>query len=291
MTNNAITVIMPTAGYQERRETLLRAIESARSQQGVDVQLLMVFNGPNVDPATREQVGQLDGVICHDLELGNLPNAILHGRRSVQTPFFCFLDDDDVYLPGALQCRLQPMLDDASVDMVATNGYKDNNGNRRLAVEGFALDAEQPLEKMMMRHNWLASCGGLYRTATIGEQYFAHDQKYYEWTFTAFLIALEKHIVLVDEPTYVINYTASSLSNSADSLKQQPVFLARMASYPLIDKHKQELHNRIGKAHMELYRFHLQRGERSEAWRHFKQAVRAPGGWRYVTELRSLLLK
>ena len=58
------------------------------------------------------------------LEEASVAKAQQLGRRSSRTEFFCFLDDDDEYLPGAVSMRLNELRADSSVDVVVTNGFE-----------------------------------------------------------------------------------------------------------------------------------------------------------------------
>jgi len=95
-----ITTIIPT---YRRPHLLKRAIKSALSQEGVSLQVCVYDNASGDE--TREVVEALaaeDGRVkytCHPTNIGGFAN-FQYGLQHVQTPFFSFLSDDDVLLPG-----------------------------------------------------------------------------------------------------------------------------------------------------------------------------------------------
>ena len=119
-----VTTIIPTMAEEKRRHSLLRAIESIIAASVDPVQILVVVNGSRRSPEVLGKLRELDSVSILSLETGSLPLAILAGRRAVQTPYFCFLDDDDEYLPHAIDLRLAPMRSNEKLDFVVSNGYR-----------------------------------------------------------------------------------------------------------------------------------------------------------------------
>ena len=95
-----ITTIIPTY----RRPALLRrAIESALEQKGAPLVVRVLDNASG--DATREVVAQIASrdrrleYVCHAENIGAAANFEF-GLRSVTTPFFSLLSDDDYLLPG-----------------------------------------------------------------------------------------------------------------------------------------------------------------------------------------------
>src|SRR6185437_10339902 len=85
--------------------------------------------------------------------------------------FFAFLDDDDELLPDTLALRVQPLLRDGSLAAVVANGLRSVRGQPEVAALTLPVDLEQAAERIM-GSNWLASCGGLFRSARVGTEYF-----------------------------------------------------------------------------------------------------------------------
>ena len=101
-----ITVVVPTALHSARADSIERAVESILSQSGVRAIPLLVVNGPAYDRDLLRRWQSDPRVRCHYLQTGSLPGAIRHGRSLVETPYFSFLDDDDLYEPNTLQVRV-----------------------------------------------------------------------------------------------------------------------------------------------------------------------------------------
>jgi len=106
-----ITTIIPTY----RRPVLLqRAIVSAVEQQGVDVRVCVFDNcsgdeTANVVNGMTKTYGQIR-YHCHPRNVGAAANFAF-GMRSVETPFFSILSDDDYLLPGFYEHALASLLE------------------------------------------------------------------------------------------------------------------------------------------------------------------------------------
>jgi glycosyltransferase involved in cell wall biosynthesis len=98
--NPMVTTIIPT---YRRPELLRRAVLSALAQEGVALQVCIYDNASG--DSTGDVVAELarkDSRVkyfCHQENMGGLAN-FQFGLKSVTTPFFSFLSDDDVLLPG-----------------------------------------------------------------------------------------------------------------------------------------------------------------------------------------------
>jgi hypothetical protein len=108
-TNPLVTIVIPT--YQ-RPFMLQRAIASAVEQQGVGVRVCVFDNCSNDD--TSDVVGRMMRnhpeirYHCHSRNLGAAANFDF-GLRSVDTPFFSLLSDDDYLLPGFYEQALSDL--------------------------------------------------------------------------------------------------------------------------------------------------------------------------------------
>src|SRR5690348_6425889 len=108
--HHRISVIIPTTCETRRWASLRRAISTAASQENVSTEVIVIVNGDRVDPECFKQLRGMHNLKVVIQKEGSLPLALRYGRSLVSSPFFCFLDDDDEYLPGGLWQRLQPML-------------------------------------------------------------------------------------------------------------------------------------------------------------------------------------
>jgi glycosyltransferase involved in cell wall biosynthesis len=126
----SVLVVMPTLG--ERPDTLPAAMRSALDQEGVDVRLVVVV--PTAAVAAREAARELGAEIVDDPRRGltGAVNAGLEARHGEE--FYAWLNDDDLFLPGALS-HLAGLLeaDPAAVVAYGACDYIDPGG-RSIAV-------------------------------------------------------------------------------------------------------------------------------------------------------------
>ena len=90
-----ITAIVPTRG---NRPTLLRqAIDSVWRQQGVDVEVMLVVDGPELGPIPQEIVEHPRVEVVRLAEHNGQRTALDAGVARARAPWVAFLDDDDVW--------------------------------------------------------------------------------------------------------------------------------------------------------------------------------------------------
>ena len=133
---------MPTRALRERAEVLRRAIDSVLSQAGVRAVPLIVVNGTGRDPGLVEALTADPRlrVLCQ--EEAGIPAALRAGREVLDTPWFADLDDDDLFLPGALALRVDTLERRPDCCAVITNGY------RRSASGTDVLNAPDELDEI-----------------------------------------------------------------------------------------------------------------------------------------------
>lgn len=285
----AISVIIPTTVEVSRKRSLIQAIESVQQQHLVKATPLLIANGKRYDPELFTSLKQRRDVRFTYNEEGSLPQAIETGRKMVDTPFFAFLDDDDYYLPHALSTRLASLYSDPGVDVVITTGYLDNgHESRRLHIERIDQCQFDPLTAIAQR-NWLASCGGLYRSSSIGSEYFHDLPKYREWTAVAFRLALHQKILrFLATPTYQVNDSTVSLSKSEGYLIGGIHILTTMLTCKL----PREVHRHLRKKYAdnlhEVSDYYRQQGDLQKAWCYHLKCLTVAGGWKYWSYARKL---
>lgn len=284
-----VSVIIPSAGAAARSQSLFAALDSVQGQAGVTVRPIVVLNGNTFSPELLDRLRARPGVQVDQVPEAGLPRAIRRGRELVATEYFCFLDDDDLYLPDTLQLRTGFLAEHPDHDCVVTNGWRSGPQGRRPAIEGFAGVAAAPVEVLMTR-NWLASCGGLFRASTITPDFFDPHQKYFEWTLIAFKLALRVRVGFLDVPTYVIHETEGSLSASVNSRLEEPAFVQRLVALDPPASVRRLLSEKLGRSHHSLSVFHLSAGEKRKAWQHHVASLFTRGGLKYLTFTRKFLL-
>jgi glycosyltransferase involved in cell wall biosynthesis len=209
-----VTIIIPTLCETARRAQLLRAIASIHAASADPVTILVVVNGQRFEKDLVEQLRARDDVRVIQVAEGSQTNAQLVGRRAVETEFFAFLDDDDEYLPGALDLRVA-MLTGNTAALAVTNGYWCSKGVDHLLYSRMSKVAANPLIELF-HENWLNNCNHLYRSAIVGVHYFESAPALFEWTWLGFRLTMDGQIVVAsDAATFRVNDTPGSLSKSA----------------------------------------------------------------------------
>jgi hypothetical protein len=223
------------------------------------------------------------------LPAADLPAALRAARERVDSPYFAELDDDDELLPDALAARLEGIEASPPADAVVTRGYIDHAGRRTLNVpvlEGLESDALRSL----LEHNWLAPCAGLFRTATIGREFFADIPPYLEWTYVGLRLALERRLRFLDRPTWVYRVgSPHALSQTPDYVLQEPASLDRLLGLPLPAAARRQLERRQLASLHAAAGLELRAGRVGAAWRWHLRSLAAGGGWRYALYTRYLL--
>jgi len=221
------------------------------------------------------------------LREADLPSAIHKGRVAVKTDYFSFLDDDDAYLPDALASRIEA-LETAGADFAVSNGL-DASG--KAYISDIRAVETDPL-KALIRSNWLASCGGLYRSATISADFFANLTKYLEWTTLAFrLIMAGKKLCFVNHPGFLISDTEGSASKQRSMeamLSAIAVFEDMFTRVP--PNNRSSLAGKGAAVYHSTSHYCLQSGDLGQAWRMHVSSIRM-GGWRYLAYTRHLLFQ
>lgn len=279
-----VSVIIPTTAELGRRESLLRAIDSVLTQQGVATDLVVVANGVRCDEALLQVIEKLPVRIVR-LREASLPSAIHAGRLSVKNQYFSFLDDDDIYLPDALSRRLDA-LHTGVADFAVSNGINAGGG---LVIPDIRRVENDPLRALMTR-NWLASCGGLYRTESIPAELFHELVKYLEWTVLSFrLLMAGKKVCFVDQVTFQISETEGSASKqrSMESLQNAVAVVDYMFTHAPAEVCRGLSWKRASTYH-EFSNYCLRSNRMSQAWWMHWLSIRR-GGWQYVLYTRHLL--
>jgi hypothetical protein len=284
-----VTVVIPTICSQARAEGLVRAVESLCRQTAGVPSILVVANGPQVCTGLLDDLVRRYGVTARVIAEGNLPRAMREGRMEVATPFFGFLDDDDEYLPPALAMRLAALRENANAAAAVTDGYYVENGREEPRGVATLEAAKDPLRALPVR-NWLASCGGLFRSELVTTEFFDGVTRYLEWTVIAYKIALRYPVVLLPAPGYRIHSLPESLSKSDAYLDALPFVLGAIAGLALPVDVRNAVLRRRGEAYHSISSRSLRERRLGEAWRAHLRSLGAPGGTRYLTYTARLLL-
>lgn len=281
----AVSIIIPTALDERRAKSLETAVLSVRQNKSVDAVPVIVANGRARDSRAFANWKRDPRIRFYYIEEPNPAAAVRHGRQHVDTPYFGFLDDDDYYLPGALDVRVTEIERESDSksghDVVVTNGWLESRTGRKPCFERLEQFNGDPLTALPGT-NWLASCAGLYRTATVGPDFFDGSVRYMEWTVTAYRLALNCRILFSDQRTFVINDTENSLSKSTDYKRGVVDAFRVILSLPLPSHIRAVVQHKYAFALHGLSSSALARGAINEAWNAHWRCLLQPGGLRFL---------
>lgn len=284
--NYRSTVIIPTLGI--RSKELKRAIASLSEQSSRDVVPLVVVNGDRFD---RDLVQELRGnrdIRFHQIATPSVARARHEGRKQVDTQYFGFLDDDDEYLPDALQIKYRSFEANPDVEVVVGNGWHGAD-KRRLVWEDTAAIVANPAD-VLLDSNWLGSCAALFKTEAVGAEVFDFSFSYFEWTYLAMQLALTRRMSFVPEPTFIIHDTPGSVSKSESYFEACPAMLGHVLELEMPRPLRQKVRRKVLAAHHDLSEHYRRRGMMSAAWKsHLRSMADLHGLFRYGLFTRRLL--
>ena len=284
-----VEVIIATTASAERGRSLFEAIDSVLQQTGVQATPRIVVNGSRYDKEVFETLQARSDIKLHYEEEGNLPKAIALGRMLVESEFFGFLDDDDILLENALVLKLREFSQNPATDVVVGNGYFDTFGTGVLMGSSFDDCRSDPLAALM-ESNWLASCGGLFKTATIYPSYFLDLPKYFEWTWVAFNLALNgKQVQFIDTPTFHVRDSEDSLSKGDENIDAFIAVVEQMSALACGHPIQKQLKKRLGAAYHMGSQKALKDGLINDAWNYHFRSINTLGNLGYLTFTRHLL--
>lgn len=293
MSETRITVIMATTLESSRLESLDRALASVLDQSDERVGRvlpLLVVNGDRFDAERLSQWRMRNDIRVEYLERGSLPAALIHGRNCVESEYFAFLDDDDVYLPGTLSARCEVLDTCPDIDVAVSNGILVSSDGEHPSTRRHDLHDVDPLVGLAFE-NWLLSAGGLFRAATVDASYWNEGDKYLEWTAVAFRLGLRRRVRFLREPGFRIADTPGSLSKSGGFIyTRYRVLDALLAEYggSLSREVKRVWYRKLGNELHLLADIARQDGHWVQAWWFHLRSLVSPDGLRYLAYTRKL---
>lgn len=284
-----VCVIIPTTASAQRAPLLIRAIESIRRSSNSSIQIIAVVNGNKYDEKICDWLKSQPDVSFEYLDTPSAPRAVLRGRELVKSNFFSTLDDDDEFLAGAIDQRMRPMEANSNIDLVITNGYRNQNGMDFVAYRHLVEVPTHPIQSLM-EFNWLCSCNALYRTSSFDKEYFVDSHPYGEWTWLAYKLAMDNRIIaILDEPTFRINDTSDSLSKSKNYDDAYVSLFKRMLGCTPPPDVVRSIHRKIGAAWHNASNASMNNGNYMEALRYHLRSLFKPGGLQYLSYSRKFL--
>jgi glycosyltransferase involved in cell wall biosynthesis len=270
--NLPITIMIPTTATRRRRDFLQRSIDSALTQSGVCVSVLVIANGNQCDENLLSELGRTPGVTVIREPVASLPRALEIGRNNIDTPMFGEIDDDDQFLPSALRALL--------------DGFGQNT------------DADVVVGKAVLRHNhaadtmsiWLVPGSGLFRSDRVPPTVFVGIPKFLEWTFLATALCLNHKIAFVPD-TVVVHHVGLpfSMDTSAEMPFGRIEGLQKILTLPLPEEIRCGFRRKLASTYHHCSNLCLNKREFAAALGLHINSLIHPGGWRYFPYARHLL--
>ncbi len=285
----SVSIIIPTRCDLQRRELLLRAIDSVVSQEGVRCIPIVVVNGSRFDPGLLARLLQRADVKVIQIEPPGPFVARKVGYQHSATEFFGLLDDDDVLLPGAIARRLRALHDDSSIDWVVTNGIFVSPEGDIPFVADMAAVRRDPCGTLL-ESCWLSAGGSLFRKAAFDPDTFDAVRSM-DLTYIAFrLLAEGRKVAFIDEATYKYFYYPDSLSKQDFYNLPAAEAIQQMAKLALPGWVKRELGRKYRRAMHDVADYYRRKGQRGAAWAaHIRSLSGFPELLRYAGFTRKLL--
>lgn len=278
-----VSVIVPTTCETARGAQITRSIGSVFAQTGVAAELILVVNGSLVDQCLLDQWRGEPRLTVHRIDEGNVSRARVAGLRHATGDFFSFLDDDDEFLPGALELRARLLRDHPEFDVVVTNGFRHNDGDVAHVSAEFESAIHADVGGSFLQRNWFASPASMFRRATCEISLFDTGLRYFEWTYLFFrLLSSSKRFHFDGRLTYrIYENNPASISRTAQYELAWPSVLRRVLDLPLESRLKVLIRDSRLTALNHSSVLQLKGGYVGEAARLHWQCLMA-GGWRYL---------
>ncbi|MES1981090.1 MAG: glycosyltransferase family 2 protein [Pseudomonadota bacterium] len=286
-----VSVIVPTTCEKTRSEFIERAIASILDQAGAELDVIIVVNGDRLDTALLNQLESTAQLRVIRIAEGNVSVARYAGVANARGSFFCFLDDDDEFLPGAIKQRLDIFDRFPDADIVVTNGYVFTDHDEPLVTQPLESQINGNPAKSFLNCNWFASPASLFRANRIEPAIFDMKYKYFEWTYLFFLLLSQRKSIRFDSClTYRIYRDHSySVSKSTEYYSSYPAFLLALNDLPLDTPIRKIISGKYAASLNSLSNMQMSQGCLRQAWiAHIKCLIH--GGWRYLPYTRHLLL-
>jgi len=285
-----VSVIIPTMASASRRALLQRAVLSVRASSRQPIRIIAVVNGNRFDADVCAWLKAQTDVHFEYIETPSLPAALQRGRELVETEFFSALDDDDEYLPGSTDQKWAVLQAQPQCDLVVGNYYQHCAAVDTLRYSGLETVPANPLE-VLMQFNWLHNGNALFRSNSVGTDYFENYHAYAEWTWMAFRLAMDgKKVAVLDLPVFrCYGETPGSLSKSEAYFQSYIPLFKRMLALSPPPAVVRMIHRKMSAAYHDAAVSAQSGGRRRDAWRNHLRSLRHADGLRYLSYTRYLL--
>lgn len=222
-----LDVIIRTRGVSSRFQGLVRAVQSARNQRGLEVRCLVILNGADYQRNVLAWLQSQPDIVLRRLPEQSMSQARRCGRGIVTAPYFCYLDDDDEFIENALLRPIMSLRHNRNYDAIVTTGFWGAGAPGRKITE-IRRHCRNPLVGLL-DENWLAPGASFFRSSAIDEDLVGIEYDNHEWGYMALeMCSRSTALQFLDIPTVVINDSPASASKSLRYHADELVFLAAM---------------------------------------------------------------
>lgn len=224
-----VSVVIPTIGRPE----LSRAVLSAYRQTGVETQIVVVVDRPEMIPKVESAVGDLAQVV------GNLGQggaaARNEGARLSTGQYIAFLDDDDWWEPNKLTTQISAMRQSGATFCFGSAWFHAGSDMRRLPSTPYVSD-EQTLASYIVRRPKLRFGYSLVQSSSfVVSSEIAREcswdatlRKHQDWDFALRLQEREDvRLVFVEQPLLHVAQASRGSVSKQNNLESSYRFLQR----------------------------------------------------------------
>lgn len=295
------TIIIPSACRTERKDCILKAINSVIDSAYCNPRVVFVANGPNVDSELLAYIAKLERVETKYLRTPSAPNAVMYGvENCVHTKYFGFLDDDDYLLPHAISNRQVALEAQPQYDVAIGQALRSTQGNlsRHMSDSQIESCGRDPFEVIFRQKiNWMTSSAGLYRASSIGVSYFQENISYFEWTYLAAkMLTSGVNFLFLDEPDHIIldddaEGESLSLSKTQKYAQYESDLMRAVKKLSLTKEQKKMVASKESDHFHDLAERMRDRGKGMEAFAHHLRSMKSLQGFmKYILSTRHFVL-
>lgn len=285
-----VSVIIATAASDSRRFCIRNALDSALNQAGCEIELIVVANGHQCAHHVIKEIQNDHRVrFFHQPDM-NVNSARLFGREQVSGEYFCFIDDDDDFIPDSLQHLVSELQNEQTLDIAVGNGYRNKGGFDEINIENISARNNDLLGSLVaFGGNWLPSCAGVFRTRTVKSEIFAEYPTYCEWTYFAFKLTITHKVKLFDVLTFRINDSSVSLSKGMEYNLGEYDSLKKIMSLPLPGDIVSAIKDKMSEQEHTLSEDYLRIGRLNESLKYHLLSMTRWHGLKYVPYTRKII--
>lgn len=289
MSELSVAVIIPTMCTSARANLLERAIDSIFLNKELLIQVIVVVNGDKFDKDLVQRLMNDNRLLILKQVTANVSMARLYGLSNSDSEYFCFLDDDDEFLPNALMLRANYLHGHPEIDVVVTNGVI-HQGDSSVPFINEDEYKDINIELAISHMNWFASPASMFRAKSVDRELFNFNLRYFEWTYLLLLLVEYKiKIQYVAHKTFIkYENNKDSVSKSIEYAKAWPDFLLSLGGMKLPSKIRKILDKKYIDALHGLSEIYLHEGNVKDAWSTHLKCIKK-GGWSYLSYTRHLI--